>query len=75
MADAEAAAGADGGNNLYSVALLIDELKHEDVNLRLNSMRKARPSRRFPSRLFPRRSEPCSFFLFYRPCARTAALS
>ena len=39
MADADGGAGADGGN-LYAVAILIDELKHEDVALRLNSMRK-----------------------------------
>ena len=37
MADDASGAASDG--NLYSVAVLIDELKHEDVSLRLNSMR------------------------------------
>jgi len=32
--------GGDGDDSLYPVAVLIDELKHEDVSLRLNSMRR-----------------------------------
>ena len=27
-----------GADDLYPIAVLIDELKHEDVNVRLNSM-------------------------------------
>jgi len=37
---AGAGAGAGAGEGLYPIAVLIDELKHEDVMLRLNSIRR-----------------------------------
>ncbi|XP_073458525.1 serine/threonine-protein phosphatase 2A 65 kDa regulatory subunit A alpha isoform-like [Aquarana catesbeiana] len=33
-------AGADGDDSLYPIAVLIDELRNEDVQLRLNSIKK-----------------------------------
>lgn len=33
-------ARGDADDSLYPIAILVDELKHEDVQLRLNSMRK-----------------------------------
>uniref|UniRef100_A0A2K6G3B6 Protein phosphatase 2 scaffold subunit Abeta n=1 Tax=Propithecus coquereli TaxID=379532 RepID=A0A2K6G3B6_PROCO len=35
-----AAAGGDGDDSLYPIAVLIDELRNEDVQLRLNSIKK-----------------------------------
>uniref|UniRef100_G3WMZ8 Protein phosphatase 2 scaffold subunit Abeta n=1 Tax=Sarcophilus harrisii TaxID=9305 RepID=G3WMZ8_SARHA len=34
------AAGGDGDDSLYPIAVLIDELRNEDVQLRLNSIKK-----------------------------------
>uniref|UniRef100_A0A8C3CGA0 Uncharacterized protein n=1 Tax=Cairina moschata TaxID=8855 RepID=A0A8C3CGA0_CAIMO len=33
-------AAADGDDSLYPIAVLIDELRNEDVQLRLNSIKK-----------------------------------
>ena len=59
-------ASADGDNSLYPIAILIDELKHEDPQIRLNAMRRA-----------PMIGTPCSLFesLIDSKCTWTGANS
>uniref|UniRef100_A0A8B9X6R3 Protein phosphatase 2 scaffold subunit Abeta n=1 Tax=Bos mutus grunniens TaxID=30521 RepID=A0A8B9X6R3_BOSMU len=40
LATGSGAAGGDGDDSLYPIAVLIDELRNEDVQLRLNSIKK-----------------------------------
>ena len=65
VAGAGAGAGSgDAAESLYPIAVLIDELKHEDVMLRLNSIR----------RLSTIGAQPCPFIHRVRPRVHQAVL-